>query len=157
MGAPMGIPGLLEALLNQLSEKNFNVGDNLICHNSHSLELPPELEAPAAEILKTLDNAGLNPPLPGELQGTPSHTAAYKFLSRTRQIIPLEPKVTLGGEVFQSTVAKVTAFLEKNGQATVSELRQELDTSRKVIMPLLDRLDRDKVTIRNGDYRTLVP
>ena len=65
--------------------------------------------------------------------------------------------MTLGGEVFQSTVAKVTAFLEKNGQATVSELRQELDTSRKVIMPLLDRLDRDKVTIRNGDYRTLVP
>lgn len=157
MGAPMGIPGLLEALLIQLSEKNFKVGDNLICHNSHSLELPPELEAPAAEILKTLDNAGLNPPLPGELQGTPSHTAAYKFLSRTRQIIPLEPKVTLGGRVFQSTVAKVTAFLEKNGQATVSELRQELDTSRKVIMPLLDRLDRDGVTIRNGDYRTLVP
>ena len=157
MGAPMGIPGLLEALLIQLSEKNFKVGDNLICHNSHSLELPPELEAPAAEILKTLDNAGLNPPLPGELQGTPSHTAAYKFLSRTRQIIPLEPKVTLGGEVFQSAVAKVTAFLEKNGQATVSELRQELDTSRKVIMPLLDRLDRDGVTIRNGDYRALVP
>lgn len=157
MGAPMGIPGLLEALLIQLSEKNFKVGDNLICHNSHSLELPPELEAPAAEILKTLDNAGLNPPLPGELQGTPSHTAAYKFLSRTRQIIPLEPKVTLGGKVFQSAVAKVTAFLEKNGQATVSELRQELDTSRKVIMPLLDRLDRDGVTIRNGDYRTLVP
>lgn len=157
MGAPMGIPGLLEALLIQLSEKNFKVGDNLICHNSHSLELPPELEAPAAEILKTLDNAGLNPPLPGELQGTPSHTAAYKFLSRTRQIIPLEPKVTLGGRVFQSTVAKVTAFLEKNGQATVSELRQELNTSRKVIMPLLDRLDRDGVTIRNGDYRTLVP
>ena len=47
--------------------------------------------------------------------------------------------------------------LEKNGQATVSELRQELNTSRKVIMPLLDRLDRDGVTIRNGDYRTLVP
>ena len=157
MGAPMGIPGLLEALLIQLSEKNFKVGDNLICHNSHSLELPPELEAPAAEILKTLDNAGLNPPLPGELQGTPSHTAAYKFLSRTRQIIPLEPKVTSGGEVSQSAVAKVTAFLEKNGQATVSELRQELDTSRKVIMPLLDRLDRDGVTIRNGDYRALVP
>ena len=157
MGAPMGIPGLLEALLIQLSEKNFKVGDNLICHNSHSLELPPELEAPAAEILKTLDNAGLNPPLPGELQGTPSQTAAYKFLSRTRQIIPLEPKVTVSAGVFQATVTKVTAFLEKSGQATVSELRQELDTSRKVIMPLLDRLDRDGVTIRNGDYRSLVP
>ena len=156
MGAPTGIEGLLDTLLGQLGEKNFKVGDNLICHNSHSLELPPELEAPAAEILKTLAAAGLNPPLPGELQGTPSHTAAYKFLSRTRQIIPLDPKVTLNGKVFQNTVDQVRAFLEKNGQATVSELRQELDTSRKVIMPLLDRLDRDKVTIRNGDYRTLL-
>ncbi|MDB4538247.1 SelB C-terminal domain-containing protein, partial [Akkermansiaceae bacterium] len=157
MGAPMGIPGLLDTLLVELGEKNFKVGDNLICHNSHSLELPPELEAPAAEILKTLANAGLNPPLPGEFQGTPGHSAAYKFLSRTRQIIPLDPKVTLSGKVYQATVEKVTAFLVKNGQATVSELRQELDTSRKVIMPLLDRLDRDGVTIRNGDYRTLVP
>jgi selenocysteine-specific elongation factor len=156
LGAATAIPGLFDALLVQMGEKNFKVSENIICHNSHSLELPPELEAPAAEILKTLDQAGLAPPLPTELQATANHQAAYKFLSRTRQIIPLDPKVTLGGKVFADTTDKVRAFIEENGQATASELRQHLDTSRKVIMPLLERLDRDKITRREGDYRTLV-
>jgi selenocysteine-specific elongation factor len=156
LGTATAVPGLFDALLIQLSEKNFKVAENIICHNSHSLELPPELEAPAAEILKTLEEAGLNPPLPLELQATSNHQAAYKFLSRTRQIIPLDPKVTLGGKVFQETIDQVRDFIEKNGQATASELRQHLDTSRKVIMPLLERLDRDKITQRDGDFRTLV-
>lgn len=156
LGTATAVKGLFDALLIQLSEKNFKVADNIICHNSHSLELPPELEAPAAEILKILDDSGLAPPLPAELQATSNHEAAYKFLARTRQIIPLDPKVTLGGEIFQATLKKVRDFIEKNGQATASELRQHLNTSRKVIMPLLERLDRDKVTRRDGDFRTLI-
>ena len=156
LGTATAVPGLYDALLIQLGEKNFKVAENIICHNSHSLELPPELEAPAAEILKTLDGAGLAPPLPTELQTTPDHVAAYRFLSRTRQIIPLDPKVTLGARAFQDTIDQVRDFIEKKGQATASELRQHLGTSRKVIMPLLERLDRDKITRRDGDFRTLV-
>ena len=156
LGTATAISGLFDALLIQLSEKNFKVSENIICHNSHSLELPPELEGPAAEILKTLDQAGLAPPLPAELQTTANHQAAYKFLSRTRQIIPLDPKVTLGGKVFQDTTDQVRTYIEEKGQATASELRQHLDTSRKVIMPLLERLDRDGITRRDGDFRTLV-
>jgi selenocysteine-specific elongation factor len=62
----------------------------------------------------------------------------------------------LGGQIFQATLEQVRNYIEKNGQATASELRQHLNTSRKVIMPLLERLDRDKVTRREGDFRTLV-
>lgn len=155
LGTATGIPGLLDALLEQLGQKNFKVGDNLIAHLSHSLELPPALEAPAARILKTLDEAGLNPPLPTELQAGADDKAAYQFLSRTRQIIPLDPKVTLSGKVFQETVEMVKTFIAANGPTTASELRQHLGTSRKVLMPLVERLDRDKITVRDGDFRTL--
>ncbi|MGJ8696887.1 MAG: selenocysteine-specific translation elongation factor [Verrucomicrobiaceae bacterium] len=155
LGSPTGIPGLYDALLSWLAENKFRVTENIVCHESHALELPPELEAPAAQIIATLDSAALNPPLPGELQQTPAHEAAYRFLSRTKQIIPLDPKVTLSKDAYQGAITTVTAFLQKNGQATASELRQELGTSRKVLMPLLERLDRDKITTRNGDHRTL--
>jgi len=155
LGSATAITGLLDALLTWLSENNFRVADNIICHNSHSLELPPSLEGPAAEILATLDAAKLSPPLPADLQGTNNHQAAYKFLSRTKQIIPLDAKVTLSKKSYQQAVDTITAHLQENGQATASELRQILNTSRKVIMPLLERLDRDKVTHREGDYRTL--
>ncbi len=155
LGRPSAIPGLFDSLMHWLNENHFRVADNLACHNSHSLELPPNLEAPAAEILQTLQKAGLQPPLPGELQPSGPHEAAYKFLSRTKQIIPLDPKVTLGKEAYQDAVRQITEHIQANGQATASELRQVLGTSRKIIMPLLERLDRDQITIREGDYRTL--
>lgn len=156
LGEPTALPGLFDTLLEQLEEKNFKVADNVVSHTSHSLELPPELEAPAAEILAALERAGLAPPLPADLQTTAKHEAAYRFLSRTKQIIPLDPKVTLAGKVFHDTIEMVRSFIEERGPATASELRQHLDTSRKVIMPFLERLDRDRITRREGDYRTLV-
>lgn len=155
LGTATAVPGLFEALLTHLEEKKFKVSENVVSHQSHSLELPAELEAPAAEILKVLDETGLAPPLPAELQTTADRRAAYQFLSRTKQIIPLDPKVTLGGKVFDATVESVRSFIGEKGQATASELRQHLGTSRKVVMPLLERLDRDKITRRDGDFRTL--
>ncbi|MEN8736980.1 MAG: SelB C-terminal domain-containing protein, partial [Akkermansiaceae bacterium] len=149
-------PACFDAVLGWLAENDFRVAENLVCHNDHALELPPELEAPAAEILRTLENAGLQPPLPGDLQPTANHEAAYRFLSRTKQIIPLDPKVTLSKSAYENALSLVRAHLEKVGQATASEIRQEIGTSRKVLMPLLERFDRDKVTRRDGDFRTLV-
>jgi selenocysteine-specific elongation factor len=49
----------------------------------------------------------------------------------------------------------VAEFISKNGPATVSQLRQALRSSRRVMVPLLERLDRDGVTTRTGDKRRL--
>ena len=39
--------------------------------------------------------------------------------------------------------------------ATVSELKPVLGVSRRIMVPLLERLDRDGVTMRKGDVRIL--
>jgi len=49
----------------------------------------------------------------------------------------------------------IRQYIRNNGPATVSDLRQEVGCSRRIIVPLLERLDRDGVTTRNGDVRTL--
>jgi selenocysteine-specific elongation factor len=49
----------------------------------------------------------------------------------------------------------VREFIRSHGPATVSELRQMLGNSRRVALPLLERLDRDGVTLRQGDKRSL--
>ena len=58
-----------------------------------------------------------------------------------------------------SSMAQATAlirtFIREHGPATVSELRQALGSSRRVIVPLLEHLDRTFVTLRQGDKRTL--
>jgi selenocysteine-specific elongation factor len=51
--------------------------------------------------------------------------------------------------------SQVAEFISKNGPATVSELRQALGSSRRIMVPLLERLDREGVTRRVGDKRCL--
>ena len=49
----------------------------------------------------------------------------------------------------------IREFIRAHGPATVSDLRQMLGSTRRVILPLLVRLDRDGVTPRQGDKRIL--
>ena len=49
----------------------------------------------------------------------------------------------------------IRQFIREHGPATTSELRQALGTRRRVIIPLLEQLDRDGVTLRQEDRRVL--
>jgi selenocysteine-specific elongation factor len=49
----------------------------------------------------------------------------------------------------------IVDLLTQRGAATASELRQALGTTRRILIPLLERLDREGVTRREGDRRVL--
>jgi selenocysteine-specific elongation factor len=51
--------------------------------------------------------------------------------------------------------ARVVAICERDGEATIGALRDELGTSRKYAQALLEHLDRTKVTLRRGDAHVL--
>jgi selenocysteine-specific elongation factor len=61
----------------------------------------------------------------------------------------------LSAAAASQATANVTSFLANHGQATVSELRQALGSSRRVVVPFLEYLDRTFVTVRHGDKRAL--
>jgi selenocysteine-specific elongation factor len=63
--------------------------------------------------------------------------------------------VLLLRESFERMKSQVAEFISNNGPATVSELRQALGSSRRVMVPLLERLDREGFTRRMGDKRSL--
>jgi selenocysteine-specific elongation factor len=51
--------------------------------------------------------------------------------------------------------AAVVANCERNGQLVIPELRDALATSRKFLIPLLEHLDAQGVTLRQGGHRVL--
>jgi selenocysteine-specific elongation factor len=63
--------------------------------------------------------------------------------------------VLLLRENFERMKSQVTEFISQNGPATVSQLRQALGSSRRVVVPLLERMDREGITRRVGDKRCL--
>jgi selenocysteine-specific elongation factor len=78
-----------------------------------------------------------------------------RFLIENGDVTELPLDVLLLRESFERMKSQVAEFISNNGPATVSELRQALGSSRRVMVPLLERLDRDGVTRRVGDKRML--
>ena len=70
-------------------------------------------------------------------------------------MIEISSDVVLLRENVERMKNTVADFISKNGPATVSELRQALESSRRIMVPLLERLDREGFTQRVGDKRTL--
>ena len=80
---------------------------------------------------------------------------ALRFLLQTGEAIDLGEDVVLTADSFARATEAVKQFLREHGPATAGELRQALGTNRRIVIPLLERLDKDGVTRREGDRRFL--
>lgn len=146
---------VLEFLITTLSTKGYQASGQGIAHPNHRLTLPDEIEKIAQSIVTQLDHTGLNPPNKSDIITTPAQDQAMKFLIRSGQVVELDPKIVITSAALDAAIQKVKTFISSNGQATASELRQHLDSTRKIVMPLLEHLDALGVTLRNENYRTL--
>jgi len=67
------------------------------------------------------------------------------------------PSSCLISEAVALAEQKVRALFAQKPELTASEIRQELGTTRKYIIPLLNYLDSRGVTQRKGEVRILRP
>ncbi|TFH62234.1 MAG: hypothetical protein E4G91_07530 [Candidatus Zixiibacteriota bacterium] len=58
-------------------------------------------------------------------------------------------------KTFDRVTSEIMEYLKKHGKMTVAEARDVTGTSRRFILPLLEELDRLRITRRDGDYRML--
>jgi selenocysteine-specific elongation factor len=71
------------------------------------------------------------------------------------EVVEVSPEIVLLKDASEQMQSAITEFISTHGAATASELRQHLGTSRRVIIPFLEYLDRAGVTHRRNDRRTL--
>lgn len=146
---------LFPLLTNSLSSKDYRTSGKGIAHARHTLSLPDAIRDDAQSILDTLNSSGLNPANKNDLCHTAQRQQAMKYLIRSGQAIELEPKVVISVSTRDSAIESVRSFITSHGKATASEIRQHLDTTRKVLMPLLEHLDDIGITKREQNHRTL--
>jgi len=140
-----------------LEKSGYKRAGKTIAHPNHSLELPDDMVAEAKAITETLERSGLTPPNRSDLAPTPKSEQALRFLIRSGRAIELDPKVIISRSALDSAAESVRSFLtqQPNGQATASELKEHLKSTRKIVMPLLEHLDTLGITIRDGNHRSL--
>ena len=146
---------LENALVTDLGARGFSSRQGAIKRRTHNPSLPPQLEGAAAKIRAALSARPFDPPSRRELTAGPAAQEAFRFLSENREVIVLNEDVALSAEAIAQMELRIAQALRANGSATVSELRQVLGTTRRIVVPFLERCDRIRLTIRQGDRRTL--
>jgi selenocysteine-specific elongation factor len=144
-----------EALISDLCANGFVRTATVIARASHRAKLPPEIQSAAAKIRSALAAKPFDPPARREIAQDGHLQSALRFLIEQDEIIEVGPDLILLREAAEQMRSVVVAFISRNGPATVSELRQEIGTSRRVLVPFLERLDRHGITQREGDRRNL--
>ena len=146
---------LFDVLMDGLFAGEYAKAGPNIRHRDHSPKLPPELKGAGERIRKVLADDFIAPPNKGEVAPGVSDEKALRFLIQMNEVVELNPKTVIAIEGYEKIRGQVVDFLQAKGKATSSELRQVTGTSRRILLPVLERFDVDGVTQRDGDYRSL--
>jgi selenocysteine-specific elongation factor len=142
-------------LIADLCVKDFVRKGSAIARISHRPLLPAELQAVERKIREALSGKPFDPPPRREIETDRHAQQVLRFLTETGDLSEIGSDVVLLRENFERMKHEVADFIARNGPATVSELRKALESSRRIMVPFLEKLDRDGVTRRMGDKRWL--
>jgi selenocysteine-specific elongation factor len=145
----------LESLVADLCKGDFVRKGSVIARTSHRPTLPVHVQPVEKRIREALTGQPFDPPSRKSIESDPQARQVVRFLIENGDVTELALDVVLLHESFEGMKSRVTEFISTNGPSTVSQLRQALGSSRRVMVPLLERLDREGVTRRAGDKRML--
>ena len=144
---------VFDELIVDLCRNDFVRAGSAIARRTHRASLPPELKEAADKMRAALSAKPFDPPARDTI--AEKKDDAFRFLVENGELVEVSPEVVLLRESFEQMKALIVDFISKNGPATVSQLREALQSSRRVTVPFLEHLDRVGVTQRIGDSRQL--
>ncbi len=144
-----------DLVTRELLQGDFAQHGNVLKRKTHQLQLPPQLRAAAAQIRVELTTRSLDAPTRTAIAPDPPRKEALRYLVQIGEAVELNHDLVLSAREFERARETVRRHLQQHASATVSDLRQVLEASRRIVVPLLERFDRDGLTRRNGDSRVL--
>ena len=146
---------LVDPLMETLIASGFVKARGGLRAVEHLPSLPDHLKAAADRIVKALDADPREPPNLGELTPGENEREAMQYLLDTGQALTLDAKNVIGVRGFDLLKERTIALLGERGAARAAEIREATGTTRRILIPFLEALDRQGVTVRDGDFRRL--
>jgi selenocysteine-specific elongation factor len=121
---------------------------------------PAPLDDAALRFAALLREDGASPRADGELAeaaglSTAEAAARLRSLEQEGLVVRVGPNLHFHPEPLAALVERVVAICERDGRATVAGVRDELGSSRRYAQALLEHLDAERVTRREGDAHVL--
>ena len=148
-------PEAIELLLEDVCAEDFARRGAILARKSHEPTLPDRLKPAADRIRATLNQKPVEPPGRKELAPDADSQEVVRFLLNMGEVAELSADIVILRSALDQINQGIVDWIRNNGPATVSELRQAVGASRRIVMPVLERFDREGVTRRDGDKRVL--
>lgn len=79
----------------------------------------------------------------------------FNAMVETRILVPVPPDVVFRKQDYDLMVSEIRNLLEKNNTITAAQVRDHFNTSRRYVLAVLEYLDAQGITVREGDSRRL--
>ena len=144
---------LIDFLINT---SKIGLEKGIIFLPSRKPKISSQQKALISKILKILKDNPNNPPnektLISQIAGGKE---IINFLIQEGEIIKLSDGILLESKNYDIIKNKLIDFLKINGSISISQVRELLGISRKYIIPLLNKMDEEKITQRKENVRIL--
>ncbi|GMR05420.1 MAG: selenocysteine-specific translation elongation factor [Thermodesulfobacteriota bacterium] len=116
-------------------------------------------DARIEEAFLRLLSSGIRPPLPAEIAALGfkredvARVAAY--LQRTGVVVRIKEGAWVSSKAIGEARERLSAFIKANGRIRAADFRDLIGCGRKLAIEILEYFDRERVTLRSGDERTL--
>ena len=112
-----------------------------------------------ARLAAALEAAGPEPPSVNELTQSfgPETPALLRALERTGDVVPVAADRYLTAGALNALVERLRKGAADGVPRTASQLKEILCLTRKYLIPFLEYCDRQNISVRNGDTRTIRP
>ena len=114
----------------------------------HAPTLSDSQREQADEYLARLDSDPFSPPTDFAIDAE-----IVSLLDDRREVVRASDSVVFSASAFDEMAARISAYLDANGEISVADARDMFGTSRKYALALMDHLDRVGATRRVGDAR----
>lgn len=154
-------PKLFDAVLDVAEQRGLvRMVAGEVRHPQAAASALAQEDVALSALLPILEAQGLAPGTVAELAtaaGVDSGVArkALTKLAAAGQVVRLGPDMHFSRGAVEAAKARIVEYLERDGTMLAKDARDILGTSRKYVVPLLEYLDGQGVTKRDGDVRTL--
>jgi len=130
------------------------VSSALLLPPEHAVTLSREQSILAEQISSELAAGGATPPSLADVESRLG-PELLQYLFDSGRLVKASDTVVFEANSFRAMRDQVIAHIRANGQITVAECRDLMNSSRRYAMGLLETLDRQQVTKRLRDARVL--
>jgi selenocysteine-specific elongation factor len=148
-------PRLYNALVRRWAADGvLEEGGSLVWQPGYTVTFSPQQKMLVDRLLARFAQSPFSPPTLKDAQAEVGEDVALALVD-LGVLVAVSPEVVFRKEDYDRLVAIVRAHFDREPTLTAAQLRDQLNTSRRYVLALLEHLDAIGVTVREGDLRKL--